>query len=763
MQLSKKPGFRIPLLLAVILLLTTALGGFVAAETSANHAKTQVLLYLVGSDLETKSATGTFDLNDIVTSYGDTNAKDLDVIVAFGGANKEGWKGMNIATIEQLKVDAKDEKFGNGQYLYSDTSADMGSGKSLRKFLTEVEKVRTADKSIFIISDHGNSYDGIGTDDISKNTLKMGDISDAFHESGLSNPPIIFDACLMSSVEVGKTVQPHTRLMLGSEEMQRGSYNYKNVIKPLTETPTLDPKTLMTKIADAYIDDKDPAKAKTASIIDVTKIKMVRDSLDILGVELDTISDTKEGLHDLKGAYNGAVRLGVSNGGEPTSVDLVSLLENIEKKRPELKTDVQTAILAVKDAVVYERHNSYSPTVAGLSIASPDAMTLDQYNKYGDVVKVAPYWDKFFKKMIVASHSSSSSDSDVAAPSPISKSISETATTTSRPHDEVTTKPEDKTETPSSTTATSEHPTTTTTTQPHDEVTAKPEEKTDSPAQKQTVNATPTMENETDKVDSTNLQEKHPVPDKKSTLGNPRFISRGNGTYELDDPYRDASVYESFYRVNGSHALSIGTRPILPGSDGLYQLPAWDGRWYYFPDHTTSRGSIWDQITSFFANPGSKPQPLLVDMDYEDVTSGGYTEYSSWISIQDKYGSTDATLITYVNSSNNKCEIMIVPYTQTKDGGAVFGGDMDQFRTGSRVTSYTSGFDVKTQKQGEYTLSQGSAGPATTIEYAMLPDGTYAAGFQAYYDNDDVTLTDQFRIITIRNGAVISSKVGPLR
>lgn len=293
-------------------------------------------------------------------------------------------------------------------------------------------------------------------------------------------------------------------------------------------------------------------------------------------------------------------------------------------------------------------------------------------------------------------------------------------------------------------------------------MTAKPEDKTDTPAQQQTVKATPATEKETDKEDSTTLQVKHPVPDKKSTLGSPRFISRGNGTYELNDPYRDASVYESFYVVNGSHALSIGTRPILSGSEGLYQLPAWDGRWYYFPDHTTSRGSLWDQIVSFFASSAGKPQPLLVDMDYEDVTSGGYNEYSSWISIQDKYGSTEATLITYVNSSNNKCEIMITPYTLTKDGCAVFGGDMDQFRTGSRVTSYTSGFDVKTQKQGEYTLSQGSAGPATAIEYAMLPDGTYAAGILAYYDNDDVALTDQFRIITIRNGAVTSSMVGQL-
>lgn len=124
--------YRRVLLLAVLILLITAPFGVAAAEASKNHAKTQILAYVVGSDLETDSAMSTEDLKEIVNSIETADPAKLDVVVAFGGAKKEGWHGMRIATGQQLREDAKDGVFGNYQYLYSDTGADMGSGATDR-------------------------------------------------------------------------------------------------------------------------------------------------------------------------------------------------------------------------------------------------------------------------------------------------------------------------------------------------------------------------------------------------------------------------------------------------------------------------------------------------------------------------------------------------------------------------------------------------------------------------------------------------------
>ena len=88
-----KPGLIILILFVVA---TWGIIGCAAADT----AKTQILVYSVGSDLESKNAASSDELMDIVKNYRDTDPNSLDIITAFGGSNKDGWRGMRIATIE---------------------------------------------------------------------------------------------------------------------------------------------------------------------------------------------------------------------------------------------------------------------------------------------------------------------------------------------------------------------------------------------------------------------------------------------------------------------------------------------------------------------------------------------------------------------------------------------------------------------------------------------------------------------------------------
>ncbi len=681
---------KTPGLLVVIIILAAAIGciGIAAADDTAqaqNHAKTQVLLYLVGSDLETESGTGTADLQEIAQAYQNIDPTKLDIVVAFGGAKNPGWQGMKIATIEQLLADAKDGKFGNGQYLYSDPSADMGTGQSLTKFLNTVKSSRPADRTILILSDHGASYDGIGVDDNTKNSLMMGDLDRSLREAGVAYDPIMFDACLMGSLEVAKTVQPYTHIMLASEEIQRGSYEYTNIIRPLINNPDTDSVTLTKTLADSYVDSKTPAgKSKTMAVIDESKIPAIKDALNELGAKLIPICETEQGMYDMKSAYNDAIRLGVVNGGKPTSVDLVSLLQNIEKKRPEVAPDVEKVLGLIRSAVIHERHNEYSQGVSGISIAAPDAMDANKYNQYGDGVKIAPQWDTFFMKVVSVSQGGTAGTSSTGSTVAVSGSS------------------------------------------------------------------------------GTTDEDKMVVPD-KFVLSQPGFVSRGNGTFELRDPFHAADVYAAYYMVNGSDAISIGVQPASPDSSGLYHVPAWDGRWYYFPGTTRpTQQTPWDWLFSFFAPPVKPARPLLVDMEYEGVTVGGYTEYTSWLDVQDKGDVANATLVSYINQSAGSYEILITPYSITNEGNELFGIGTDQFAAGSVVTSYSPGFNTKTLRTDDYFLSSTTAIPDMKMAYTLLPDGTYAVGIMTFYDNDAEVLADQFRIITISGGAVTSSTVGHL-
>ena len=54
---------------------------------------------------------------------------EVEVVVAFGGANKDGWRGMKFADMDQIMDDSEDDEFGNetwaDAYLYEDDSANM--------------------------------------------------------------------------------------------------------------------------------------------------------------------------------------------------------------------------------------------------------------------------------------------------------------------------------------------------------------------------------------------------------------------------------------------------------------------------------------------------------------------------------------------------------------------------------------------------------------------------------------------------------------
>ncbi len=117
MKSTRKQIQRILGCFIIILVTMTAFGyiGYVAAETTSNHSETQVLYYLVGSDLESKNNDGTNDLKEVIEAYKDADPGKLDVVVAFGGSKKAGWQGMKIVTGAQLIEDGKDGKFGNGR------------------------------------------------------------------------------------------------------------------------------------------------------------------------------------------------------------------------------------------------------------------------------------------------------------------------------------------------------------------------------------------------------------------------------------------------------------------------------------------------------------------------------------------------------------------------------------------------------------------------------------------------------------------------
>ena len=86
---------------------------------------------MVGSDLEGGDQAGTKDLRELLEGYeGLPDVEGIEVIVAFGGTDKDGWRGMKFADMDQIKADSQDGRFGNetgdDAYLYRDDESQYG-------------------------------------------------------------------------------------------------------------------------------------------------------------------------------------------------------------------------------------------------------------------------------------------------------------------------------------------------------------------------------------------------------------------------------------------------------------------------------------------------------------------------------------------------------------------------------------------------------------------------------------------------------------
>ena len=127
-------------------------------------------IYMVGSDLEEDGWAGTSDLYELIEGYDSLpDSREVEVIVAFGGANKDGWRGMKLANISQLTADLQDGDFGNetgpGAYLYQADGAHMGDESSLTLFLDYLrDGYVNFDQRFLTFWDHGKSYMDFGND-----------------------------------------------------------------------------------------------------------------------------------------------------------------------------------------------------------------------------------------------------------------------------------------------------------------------------------------------------------------------------------------------------------------------------------------------------------------------------------------------------------------------------------------------------------------------------------------------------------------------
>ena len=378
------------------------LSPYVKPDVIDGAGRKLLAIYMVGSDLEENIWAGTDDLNELLAGYDALpNQESVEVIVAFGGANKDGWRGMKFADIYQLEIDSYDGEFGDetelGAYLYQADGANMGDDSSLKLFLEYLrDEYLDFDQRFLTLWDHGNSYKGFGGDsNFNGDQLSMTEIDYAFQSSQAGLFDLIgFDACLMASVEVAKIVEPYADYMIASEELEPGhGWLWSSVIELYaSEDSIVDAGIGMVDnfVQDVHISDQD---GKTLSLLDLSEYPSLITALDPVLTSLTDQLEVQEYPDGLIDAVTDSREYGKQDRSDSrASVDLrhFAMLLADNATNPEINAQLQELIKAIDRFVVHSNHDGSRPNSFGIAIDAPKNSD-PEYASY----KVSDSWLEF--------------------------------------------------------------------------------------------------------------------------------------------------------------------------------------------------------------------------------------------------------------------------------------------------------------------------------------------------------------------------------
>ena len=200
---------------------------------AANGAqkKCTVMIYMVGSNLESRLGNATKDLEEI--DGAELSFEDFNVIAYTGGSAR--WVG-DVPCDRNCVLDLSRE---GDERIVAQTqgNANMGLPETLSAFLNYCGENYPAEHNMLILWDHGGGpLWGYGVDELyDSDSLLLGEMRTAmeqsvFHggEDGKKLDLVGFDACLMGSLECMTIWRDYADYYVGSEELEPGDgWNYE--------------------------------------------------------------------------------------------------------------------------------------------------------------------------------------------------------------------------------------------------------------------------------------------------------------------------------------------------------------------------------------------------------------------------------------------------------------------------------------------------------------------------------------------------------
>ena len=301
---------KLPVVLVLLgLILCLCLSSF--AEEDEDLSEWTILGYFCGSDLESRHALATDNLEEILEDvpprflgmddFGPESIKwdeakttgNVNIIFETGGCAE--WH-----TEEKLEVNISNQKLQRYQYIPMSEETDlelvmelpllsMAEPETLTDFIRWGVATYPAQRYGLLLWDHGDgARTGLLSDELfDDDVMYLYELHQALEEAGVTFEIVVFDACMMANLETAWAIKDHAKWMIAPEDLFSGhGIDYSNLIQQLYMYAGCDGRQLGQMICDfteekyANLMDRLGAMTLTLSMIDLSKVEPLTDCFD---------------------------------------------------------------------------------------------------------------------------------------------------------------------------------------------------------------------------------------------------------------------------------------------------------------------------------------------------------------------------------------------------------------------------------------------------------------------------------------------------
>lgn len=304
-----------------------------------------VMVYIVGSDLESNAEVGcaSLDMTEMMDSGLDPSRVNL---VVYTGGSRYWHNGVpsDCNALYQLVPGGSLE-----MVTYTESPANMGDPNTFYDFLNFTYQNFPANHYGLVCWDHGGgSLNGYGFDELfGHDSLLLPEMEAALDASAFKSRKLDFlgfDACLMATMEVAEMADSYADYLIASEENEPGcGWNYSFL---QTLNSTSDTKAIAASILSSYEDGMSIYKRTpkyTLSVLDLSKVSTFRSAADKLYTKM--AEGVKGGSYSaIAQARNKTLRFAQTAENPFDIVDMGSMAKNLQSLYGSEATGLQSAL-----------------------------------------------------------------------------------------------------------------------------------------------------------------------------------------------------------------------------------------------------------------------------------------------------------------------------------------------------------------------------------------------------------------------------------